>query len=185
MAVGSPRNVQELVSLYYESLYRYAYRLSGSAADADDLTQESFCKAQTQFKTLRDPERAKSWLFSICRNLYLHRLRSERQRPTVPLDAVSELPEDLPDELPAVDSQKLQAALDELPELFRTPLILFYFEEFSYRDIAEQMDLPIGTVMSRLARAKAGLRQRLYPEMFPGSHAAGHNAEVGRATDGL
>ena len=57
----------------------------------------------------------------------------------------------------------MQQALDELEEGFRTPLILFYFEEFSYRDIAEQMDLPIGTVMSRLARAKAYLRAKLSP----------------------
>jgi len=181
MAVGPPRNVQELVGLFYESLYRYAYRLSGSAPDADDLTQETFCKAQTQFRNLRNAERAKPWLFSICRNLYLHRLRTEKQRPTVPLDAVAEIPEDLPEDLPAIDPEQLQEALDELPELFRTPLILFYFEEFSYRDIAEQMDLPIGTVMSRLARAKATLRQRLFPELF----ADGTSAPAGRSTDGL
>ena len=64
-------------------------------------------------------------------------------------------------DLPIVEPGVVQAALDELDETFRTPLILFYFEEFSYRDIADQMDLPIGTVMSRLARAKAHLRARL------------------------
>ena len=58
---------------------------------------------------------------------------------------------------------ELQAALNELQEVYRTPIILFYFEDFSYRDIAEQMDLPIGTVMSRLARAKTYLRSKLMP----------------------
>ena len=64
---------------------------------------------------------------------------------------------------PDIDPAKLQEVLDELDESFRTPLILFYFEDFSYREIAEQMDLPIGTVMSRLARAKGYLRTRLSP----------------------
>ena len=86
MDAGCPRNVTELVELFYQSLYRYAYRLSGSAADADDLTQETFCKAQAQFKQLRDRSRAKPWLFSIVRNLYLHRLRSERQHSIVSLE---------------------------------------------------------------------------------------------------
>lgn len=179
MPAGSPGNVKELVELYYEGLYRYAFRLSGSAADADDLTQEAFCKAQSQFKQLRDRNRAKPWLFSILRNVYLHRLRTTRQHTTVPLDSVGELPEALPDVLPDVDVEQLQKALDELPEVFRTPIILYYFEDFSYRDIAEQMDLPIGTVMSRLARAKGVLRQRLFPELSPLADSGG------RATNGL
>src|SRR5206468_6447150 len=91
----------------------------------------------------------------------LHRLRSTKQHTTVPLDSIAELPESLPEALHEVDVEQLQAALGELPEVFRTPIILYYFEDFSYRDIAEQMDLPIGTVMSRLARAKAHLRARL------------------------
>src|SRR6267154_824578 len=101
---GSPQLMQRLVDEHYLALYRYAFRLSGSAADAEDLTQEAYCKAQLNLGQLRD-----------------------------------------------------------LAEVFRTPVILYYFEDFSYRDIAEQMDLPIGTVMSRLARAKTYLRLRLLP----------------------
>ena len=71
--------------------------------------------------------------------------------------------------MPELDPGKLQQALDELDEVFRTPVILFYFEEFSYREIAEQLDLPIGTVMSRLARAKAYLQNRLSPADAEGS----------------
>jgi RNA polymerase sigma-70 factor (ECF subfamily) len=158
---GSPKAVKHLVEEYYSSLYRYAYRLSGSKADAEDLTQEAFCKAQLCFTQLRDPERARPWLFSILRNGYLHRARSQRQQPCVSLDEVGDLPERPRDSPPEVDPDKLQQALGELPELFRTPIILYYFEDFSYRDIAEQMELPLGTVMSRLARAKAWLRSRL------------------------
>src|ERR1700735_4535808 len=97
MGGGSPGTVNDLVELFYEALYRYAFRLSGSAADADDLTQETFCKAQAQFKQLRDRNRAKPWLFSIVRNLYLHRLRIAKQFVTLSLDAVAELPENVPD----------------------------------------------------------------------------------------
>ncbi len=158
---GSQRSVQQLVEEHYSALYRYAYRLTGSAVDAEDLTQETFCQAQLKLSQLRDRARAKAWLFSILRNAYLHRVRASKQERHVSLDWVGDLPERLPDALPEVEPEQLQRTLNELPEVFRTPVILYYFEDFSYRDIAEQMDLPIGTVMSRLARAKAHLRARL------------------------
>jgi len=163
-ATASRQGIASLVERHYESLYRYAYRLSGASTDAEDLTQEAFCKAQAQMGQLRDPERAKPWLFAILRNAYLHRARSDRAHRQVSLDAVGDLPDD-PPEVPEIGSDQLQQALNELPEGFRTPVILFYFEDMSYRDIAEQMDLPIGTVMSRLARAKAHLRDRLVPSV--------------------
>ncbi len=177
---GSQRTVQRLVDEHYVPLYRYAYRLSGSAADAEDLTQEAFCKAQLNLSQLRDPGRAKAWLFSILRNAYLHRVRAERQERVLSLEDVGDVAEPPADPLPDVDPELLAKALAELPEAFRTPVILFYFEEFSYRDIAEQMDLPMGTVMSRLARAKAHLRSRLLP---PGAAVLADARR--RATDGL
>ena len=166
---ASQREIVQLVEAHYEPLYRYAFRLSGTASDADDLTQEAFCKAQTQFSQLRDPSRAKPWLFSILRNVYLHRLRAERQQRQISLDAVGDIadPSSGSDDLPDIDPQQLQEALNDLPEGFRTPIILFYFEDFSYREIADQMELPIGTVMSRLARAKGFLRQQLEPKQPP------------------
>jgi RNA polymerase sigma-70 factor, ECF subfamily len=153
--------LQRLVDDHYALLYRYAYRLSGTAEDASDLTQEAYCKAQAQFGQLRDPNRAKAWLFSILRNAYLHRVRAEKQHREVSLDWAESIACEPPESPPEIEPHRLQTALNELPEGFRTPLILFYFNEFSYRDIAEQMDLPIGTVMSRLARAKNQLRLRL------------------------
>ena len=156
--------LHQLIDAHYEALYRYAYRLSGTAADAEDLTQETFGKALARLPQLREPERAKAWLFRILRNLYLHKVRDQKRHRVVPLDAVGDLVgRDGEAAMPEIDPAKLQQALNELDEAFRTPIILFYFEEFSYRDIAEQMDLPIGTVMSRLARAKAYLRTRLSP----------------------
>jgi RNA polymerase sigma-70 factor, ECF subfamily len=173
-----------LIDAHYEALYRYAYRLCGSAADAEDLTQEAFGKAFTRLAQLRDPERAKGWLFRILRNLYLHKIRDDKRHRVVPLDSVGDLPGREADESPEIEPAKLQQALDDLEEGFRTPLILFYFEEFSYRDIAEQMDLPIGTVMSRLARAKAYLRVKLSPSSRGSESEAEEFAGVNGLTSG-
>jgi RNA polymerase sigma-70 factor (ECF subfamily) len=157
----------ELVERYYALLYRYAYRLTGSQADAEDLTQQAFLVAQARWDQLRDEDKAKSWLFTIARNAWLKELRSPRCRASCLLD---ELPGPLAEKGPAdFDEEQLQIALGELPEEFRSPVILFYFREFSYKEIAATMGVPIGTVMSRLARAKAVLRQRL---TAPGRAAA-------------
>src|SRR4030095_4174473 len=160
----SAGGLHQLIDAHYEALYRYADRWSGSAADAEDLTQEAFGKALARLAQLREPERAKAWLFRILRNLYLHKVRDEKRHRVIPLDAVGDIPGREADEEPAIEPGRLQQALDELDEGFRTPLILFYFEEFSYRDIAEQMELPIGTVMSRLGRAQGYLRAKVCTE---------------------
>ncbi len=158
---GKKQKVEQLVAAFYDPLYRYAYRLSGSPQEAEDLTQETFCQANHKLGQLRDESRAKAWLFSILRNTYLHRVRSARQENRVPFDNLGDIPERPTEPLPEVDVVQLQRALGDLPETFRTPVILYYFEDFSYREIADQMEVPLGTVMSRLARAKAFLRQRL------------------------
>lgn len=178
---GCPLTVQRLVEEHYASLYRYAYRLSGSSADAEDLTQDTFCKAQTKLAQLRDVERAKPWLFSILRNAYLHRVRADRAQPCISLDGIGDVAEPLPEALPEIDPDQLQQALNELPEVYRTPIILYYFEDFGYREIADQMDLPIGTVMSRLARARGHLRNRL----VPGSEPVAASPSSRRAINGL
>lgn len=170
---GSSRLIEQLVHEHYMNLYRYAYRLAGSATEAEDLTQETFLKAQAHLGQLRDRDKAKPWLFSILRNAYLHRLRDERREPSLTLDALDELAETNGDVV-EVDSEQLQKILNEMPEGFRTVLILYYFEDFSYRDIAEEMSLPLGTIMSRLSRAKAFLRSRL-----AGQTASHHKSEEG------
>jgi RNA polymerase sigma-70 factor (ECF subfamily) len=176
---GSRRFVEGLVAAHYRALYRYAFRLTGSAADAEDLTQETFCKAQANGRQLRDGDRAKAWLFAILRNAYLHRMRHRRHEAPLALEELGDVAEPLPEPLPEVGPEQLQEALNQLPEGFRTPVILFYFEEFTYRDIAEQMELPLGTVMSRLSRAKAFLRERL---LSPAANPARHE---GRQAHGL
>ena len=153
--------IRELVSEYYEPLYRYAYRLTASAPHAEDLTQETFCRAQAQWRQVRNAEKPRAWLFAILRNCYLRELRDRRGVRHLPLNCVEE-PHTEPIVLAdIVDSQLVGSALQMLPEPYRTPIILYYFEDFSYKEIADHVGVPIGTVMSRIARAKVFLRRRL------------------------
>lgn len=151
----------ELVGEHYSSIYRFAYRLCGSAADAEDLAQDAFCKAQAGWAHLKEPAKAKSWLFQILRNEYLQRVRGESRNKLTRLENADELPMPQADSGFDISSEELQRALNELPECFRTPIILYFFDEFSYREIAEQLGVPLGTVMSRLSRGKVFLRERL------------------------
>lgn len=154
-------DMARLVADHADELYRYAYRLAGQSADAEDLTQQTFLVAQTKLDQLRSPDACRSWLFAILRNCFL---KSARGANTIalagdlPLESVAaaEAPDDWDD-----DRELLQQALNELPAEFRLVLAMFYFEECSYREIAERLELPIGTVMSRLSRAKNHLRSRL------------------------
>lgn len=151
-----------LVEEHSDLLYRYAYRLSGSATDAEDLTQQTFLAAHRHLEQLREPGRAKSWLCSILRNVYLKQVRGHSTISLSSLDEVVDCHAETTFESP-VDEEQLQAALLELPEEYRSPLILYYFGDLSYKEIAEQLEVPIGTVMSRLARAKSFLKKRLTP----------------------
>ncbi len=151
-----------LVAEHHEVLFRYAYRLSGSVPDAEDLTQQAFLNAQQKLGQVRSSESVRSWLLAIVRNCFLK--SCQKRRPLAAEDLRVDL-ESFPSRVPeaeAIDRERLQKALDELPPLYRVVLAMFYFEDCSYREIAEKLDLPVGTVMSRLARAKGYLRTRLF-----------------------
>ena len=153
------QRVAELIGQHYELLYRVSFRLTGSVADAEDLTQQTFLTAQQKLHQLRELESAKSWLLAILRH-HFFRNRSRAARQSVSLDSLPE-PTGLIDEPTDFDSEELQMALNELPDEFRFPLVLYYFHELSYQEIAIQLDVPLGTVMSRLSRGKQHLRRRL------------------------
>jgi len=178
MAENPPAlDIAELVAEHHAAIYRYAYRLTGAECDAEDLTQQTFLAAQVNLGQLRDPEHGRSWLYAILRNSYL-----KMRRKRVPLSAASlELDIDgIPDEMPeiaAIDPERLQMALNELPDEFKLPVLLFYYEGCSYREIAEKLATPPGTVMSRLSRAKAHLRAKLFEEEL---HAATGNGLASR-----
>lgn len=164
MSDGRPTlAVTGLVQEHAEFLFRYAYRLSGSVQDAEDLTQQTFLAAYRSLDQLREAERARAWLAAILRNAYRRSFRNTAAGSVVPLDSVPE-PVQEPEADGAVDPEVLQSALAELPEEYRSVLILFYLEHLGYRQIADALEIPIGTVMSRLSRGKAHLRRRLLPE---------------------
>ena len=160
-SMSSP-DLESLVAQHHQVLFRYAYRLSGSVADAEDLTQQVFMVAHQKLSQLRRVQSTRSWLFTVLRNCYLKGFRKP-----VPVSASSlELDIDgVAAEVPSneiIDREALQAALDQLPDEFKIVLVMFYFEHCSYKEIAEQLSLPPGTVMSRLSRAKRHLRRRLF-----------------------
>lgn len=163
MAEDTPRvDLSQLVADHHASLYRYAFRLTGSVADAEDLTQQTFLIAHKRLDQLRSADSVRSWLFTVLRNAFL---KSCQKRVPLVAGQLELSLESIPDdasETPLVDSDELQAALDALPPEFKVVVLMFYFEHRSYREIAEQLSLPTGTVMSRLSRAKSHLRDRLF-----------------------
>ena len=169
-------DIAQLVAEHHQAVYRYAFRLTGSTCDAEDLTQQVCLVAQQKLGQLRTAESARSWLFTMLRNLFL---KSHRRKRMLSPEELAFGLDDLPAEVPSddgIDREKLQQALDSLPAEYRVALVMFYFEDCSYREIAVQLELPIGTVMSRLARAKAQLREQLFAgqlvaEDFPAASA--------------
>ena len=152
---------QQLVDRQYASLYRFALSLSKSEADAADLTQQTFFLWASKGGQLRDRSKAKSWLFTTLYREFLSRRRHEVRFPKVELDDVREEEMSILPNVNAFDSTTVLQVLGEVEEPFRAPLTLFYLEQFSYQEIADLLEVPIGTVMSRLSRGKALLRQRL------------------------
>lgn len=153
----------QLVETYYAGLYRFALSLSKSSADASDLTQQTFFVWATKGESLRDASKVKSWLFTTLYREFLRgRRRDSRISAIEDLSPAQQDPPDIePDVLARMDSQLVMEALQEVDELFREPLTLFYLQDLSYLEIAEILSVPIGTVMSRLSRGKAHLRARL------------------------
>ncbi|MGE0607072.1 MAG: RNA polymerase sigma factor [Pirellulales bacterium] len=153
--------LERLVAEHHMVVYRYAYRLSGSAADAEDLTQQTFLLAQSHLAQLRDLGSARAWLCSILRNAYHKACRQRRPQSAADLDLpVEEIPAEACQE-EWFDAERLQRSLGELPEEQKSVLLMYYFEERSYREIAAELQVPLGTVMSRLSRAKSHLKDRL------------------------
>ena len=155
-------DIVRLVAEHYKEVYRYAYRLTGSEPDAEDLCQQVFLKAQQKLFQLRSAQSSRSWLFAILRNSFFKSCQKRCPIPAGNLDLnVDTVAEEIPEEA-AIDRQQLQWALDQLPRIYRLVLTMFYFEDCSYREIADQLQVPMGTVMSRLARAKQHLRAKLF-----------------------
>lgn len=160
-AVPTPE-FQEIVDEYYEKLYRFALGLSRKEEDAADLTQQTFFIWANKGHQLRDKAKVKSWLFTTLHREFLRQLRrGKRVQPMEIEDYHRETPTVEHDGERKMDHAMVIDAIQGLDEAYRVPLMLFYTEEFSYKEIAKSMDIPIGTVMTRLSRGRAQVRKEI------------------------
>jgi len=163
---------------FTRQLYSAAMRMTRNPSDAEDLVQETFLKAYRAYHTFEEGTNLKAWLYRILTNTYINKYRKESRRPSeVDLGAVEDLylyrnigseesaeaarttEERVLDGLVEADIKK---AVEDLPENFRLPVLLADLEGFSYKEIAEILDIPIGTVMSRLHRGRKAMQKSLW-----------------------
>ena len=171
---GTPISSLEAFGLEYsDSLYRYALVLTRQRTEAEDLVQETYVRAIQAYSRLRENSNVKGWLFTILRNQWLNELRRRRTGPQlVDVDGDNQVADGLHGNLPDAqtvlegqeDAIRVRTAIGKLPSEFQEVLILREFEELSYHEIATVLNCPVGTVMSRLGRARAKLRTLLTDE---------------------
>jgi RNA polymerase sigma-70 factor, ECF subfamily len=152
---------------YLDGLYSYALVLTRNHAEAADLVQETYVRAIPAMGRLRADSNTKGWLFTILRNIWFNQLRKWRNGPqmveievgTDIADSIVEPSKDSHDlYVSKMEAEQVRAAIQELPEDFREIILLREYEDLSYQEIANVLDCPVGTVMSRLGRARAKLR---------------------------
>lgn len=150
----------QLVDAHYAALYRFALSLARREAEACDLVQQTFYIWATKGHALRDAAKAKTWLFTTLYREFLRgRRRDQRQQSIEDLPpGEQDVPAEAVDHVRRLDAAQVVEALQEVDEVFRAPLTLFYLEDLSYLEIAATLEVPVGTVMSRLSRGKAQLR---------------------------
>jgi RNA polymerase sigma-70 factor (ECF subfamily) len=155
---------------YLDGLYSYALVLTRNHAEAEDLVQETYVRAIQAMGRLRTDSNMKGWLFTILRNVWLNQLRKWRNGPQmvgIEVDdgASYSIVEPSKDSyalyVSKMETEQVRAAIQELPVQFREIIMLREYEELSYQEIASILDCPLGTVMSRLGRARAKLRTLL------------------------
>lgn len=157
-ATTDPTVFEHLVDQFYQPLYRFAYSLSKSEATACDLTQQTFFIWATKGHQLRDPSKAKSWLFTTLHREFLAGRKRESRYPHYEINMMeAELPQVTPEAIRNADVNDVLEALNSLEEVFRAPLLLFHLQDHSYKEIADVLNIPIGTVMSRIARGREHL----------------------------
>jgi len=163
------RRFEADVLVHLEDLYRVALRLTGNAAEAEDLTQDTCLRAFERMDPLRNPAAGRVWAFTILRSIFLRRI--ERQARSASLDVIDsplleagEVLQDTYEALRPIQDTPLgevRQALDRLPLPYREPLVLPHVGGLSYKEISEILAIPLGTVMSRLFRARRLLRTEL------------------------
>jgi len=150
---------QNLVEIYYAPLYRFALSLTRAEADACDLVQETFTIWAIRGHQLRDGSKVKTWLFTTLHRRFLESQRRSTRFPHFEISAAQdELPNIDPELVNRLDAQSLVLLLAQVDAIFRAPVALFYLEEYSYNEIAGILEVPLGTVKSRIARGLGELK---------------------------
>ena len=159
---------EELAMPLFDQLYNFAHWLTQNREEAEDLVQETYAKALKGFSSFQVGTNFRAWMYRILRNTFLTSRTGLRAAATVPLDSEEDGPElAVEDETPETilmkrtDSELVQNAIEDLPVHHREILLLCEVEEMSYQEIAETLSIPVGTVMSRLSRARRALRGHL------------------------
>lgn len=157
---------EDLVDAHYQALYRFGMSLVRDPDIASDLVQETFCIWAAKGHQLIDRSKAKTWLFTTLHREFLSHRRKSSRFSDEPINeqTSANLAANEEDADRQMDGQRALELLSELDETYRAPVALFYLQQHSYKEIAEILDVPIGTVMSRLSRGKELLRRRMTTE---------------------
>ena len=152
-------NLEAVAGRFYASLYRFALSLTKNEVEAGDLTQQTFFILAQRSHQIRDTSKVKCWLFTTLRREFLRTLRVQSNHPHVEFrPEIHDAPSLSVDALRALDAKTVLEALTQIEPTYRTAVELFYLSEMSYKEIAESLEIPIGTVMSRLSRGKEQLK---------------------------
>jgi RNA polymerase sigma-70 factor (ECF subfamily) len=166
--MASAWDFEGLVARYYEPLYQFAFSLTRAEADACDLTQQTFYVWATKGHQLRDPQKVKTWLFTTLHRQFLESRRRQVRFPHHELEATEdELPVILPGAISQLDTALVLAALGRVDEPFQAPVSLFYLHDHSYKEIADILELPLGTVKSRISRGIGHMQKLLAKDLPP------------------
>jgi RNA polymerase sigma-70 factor, ECF subfamily len=154
-----------LVACYYEPLYQFAFSLTRDEAESCDLVQQSFFIWANKGHQLRDQTKVKTWLFTTLHREFLSLCRKRIRFPHVELEnAAAELPTVSPPTGSRIDAAQVLVVLAQLDEIYQAPVALFYLQDYSYNEIATILEVPLGTVKSRLSRGLGHLHQLLTGE---------------------
>ncbi len=168
-------NFEEMAMPFVDSLYNTAYRMTRNAEDAQDLVQETYFKAYRYYDKFTEGTNLKAWLFKILKNTFINNYRKKQKQPfqtdfaDIEESLESRVQQDAhrgptrPDEilLENVLDEHVQKAMDSLPQDYRMAVVLADLEGFSYKEIADILDVPVGTVMSRLYRGRKLLEESM------------------------
>jgi RNA polymerase sigma-70 factor (ECF subfamily) len=160
---------EDIVARYYEPLYKFAFSLTRAEQDACDLTQQTFYVWATKGQQLRDQSKAKAWLFTTLHRAFLAMRQRHNRFPQCSLEesAIEDFASSSPNFADAADSTQVLPALAKVDAVYQAAIALFYLDDYSYQEIAGILEVPVGTVKSRIARGIAQLRELLGQPQIP------------------